>query len=56
MVNTRTNSITPVPTMESLQESIIELRNAIVEIKDGITGFLVNQNALSQEVNRLKTL
>ncbi|PWA83161.1 hypothetical protein CTI12_AA170130 [Artemisia annua] len=32
--------MTSVPTMETLQESIIELRDAIVEIKDGMTGFL----------------
>nr|GEX48115.1 hypothetical protein [Tanacetum cinerariifolium] len=43
-----------VTTMESLQESVNELKNAILEIKEGMNGFLVSQNAISNELNRMK--
>ncbi|GJY70835.1 retrotransposon-related protein [Tanacetum coccineum] len=54
MVSTRNNSITPVPTMESVQESINELKVAIVEIKEGMKTFLVGKKVLYDEVKKLK--
>ncbi|GJR87380.1 reverse transcriptase [Tanacetum coccineum] len=46
--------MTVVPTIESLQDSVNELRNAILEIKEGLTEFMVSQNAISNELNRMK--
>ncbi|GJZ96097.1 reverse transcriptase [Tanacetum coccineum] len=56
MVSTRTNILTPVPTMESVQESISELRDAIVEIKEGMKAFLINQKVVSDEIKKLKNV
>ncbi|GKF21207.1 reverse transcriptase [Tanacetum coccineum] len=46
--------MTVVPTIESLQDSVNELRNAILEIKERLTEFMVSQNAISNELNRMK--
>ncbi|GJS76206.1 reverse transcriptase [Tanacetum coccineum] len=54
MVSTRNNSITPVPIMESMQESIDELKSAVLEIKEGMKTFLVGHKKLSDEVEKLK--
>ncbi|GKD03450.1 hypothetical protein Tco_1178424 [Tanacetum coccineum] len=54
MVSTRNNILTHVPTKESVQESISELRDAIVEIKEGMKAFLINQKVVSDEINKLK--
>ncbi|GJT57726.1 hypothetical protein Tco_0992780 [Tanacetum coccineum] len=43
-----------VTTMESLQKLVNELKNAILEIKEGMNGFLVSQNSISNELNRMK--
>ena len=53
MVETRNITRSQVTTMESLQEAVNELKGAMLEIKDSMTGFLVNHNALTQQVNRL---
>nr|GEW88778.1 1-aminocyclopropane-1-carboxylate oxidase 5-like [Tanacetum cinerariifolium] len=55
MVLIRTNAVTPTVTIESLQETMNELRAAIVEINDDINGFVVNQRVVSDEINRLKS-
>ncbi|GJV08486.1 hypothetical protein Tco_1346142 [Tanacetum coccineum] len=54
MVSTRNNSITPVPIMESMQESIDELKSAVLEIKEGMKTFLVGHKKLSDEVEKDK--
>ncbi|GJV13448.1 reverse transcriptase [Tanacetum coccineum] len=53
MVSTRNNTLTPVPTMETMQDSINELRAAIVEIKEGMNIFLISQKLVSDELNKL---
>nr|GFC55820.1 hypothetical protein [Tanacetum cinerariifolium] len=54
MVSIRNNSITHVPTTESMQESIEELKVAVLEIKEGMKTFLVGHKVLSYEVEKLK--
>ncbi|GKC56058.1 reverse transcriptase [Tanacetum coccineum] len=56
MVSTRYNLLTTAPTIESMQESINELKAAIVEIKEGMKTFLVSQKLLSDEVNKIKNV
>ena len=44
MVNTRSNSAIGPPTMDSLQVAVNELKEAMIEVKDSMTGFFVNHN------------
>ncbi|GJY65761.1 hypothetical protein Tco_0467999 [Tanacetum coccineum] len=43
MVSTRNNLITPVPTIESMQESINDLKTAIAKIKEGMNTFFIDE-------------
>ncbi|GKE55616.1 hypothetical protein Tco_1494801, partial [Tanacetum coccineum] len=47
MVSTRNAVLTPTPTIESLND-------AIMEIKESMNAFLINQNKVSDELNKLK--
>nr|GEW89977.1 retrotransposon protein [Tanacetum cinerariifolium] len=40
--------------MKLVKESISELRDAIVEIKEGMKAFLIDQKVVSNEINKLK--
>ncbi|GJU29865.1 hypothetical protein Tco_1173454 [Tanacetum coccineum] len=48
MVSTRNNVLTPVPTLESLNDDILE-------IKKSMNAFLIAQNKVSDEINKLKS-
>nr|GEZ58188.1 reverse transcriptase [Tanacetum cinerariifolium] len=54
MVNTRNTSIVPVITLESLQESVNDLKAPIAGINEGMKGFLVQQKLVTDEIKKLK--
>ncbi|GKC01717.1 hypothetical protein Tco_0987853, partial [Tanacetum coccineum] len=55
MVNTRNTCVVPVITLESLQESVNDLKASIAEINEGMKGFLVQQKLVTDEIKKLKT-
>ena len=54
MVETRNTSRSQDPPMESLQDTVKELQATMLGIQESMNNFLVSQNLMNQEINRLK--